>query len=388
MDKCAGIVCEFDPFHNGHSYLLDKVRSMGYTHIVCAMSGDLTQRGDVAIADKQARAECAVKNGADLVIELPPPFCCSCAEVFAKSAVKLLKAAGAQVIAFGTEYDDKALLSECADISEKIKDDSDIAAIVADGFSYPRAVSTVVSSKYGREYAIILSEPNATLGIEYIKAARLYGLDDFVPIKRKGVSHDSDELLNGYTSASNIRRLIRKGIDVSTLTLLDMNEQTPAFIDRMEGHILYTLCMADEQTLRKCPDVNTQILESILNMRKNAPADLGEMYILLKCRGVTLARLRRVALFISSGLENADVDELTAARVLAFNERGAKLLSQAKGGDILFDTSLARIGEAVPKIVQNIIKGSYFRYLCTDRSNDPINEYTRKISIERDMADS
>ena len=115
--RCAGIVCELDPMHYGHKYLFDKVREAGFSHIVCAMSGDLTQRGDVSLADKQSRARCAVLNGADLVIELPPPFSCSCSEVFAKSAVKLLAAAGADTIAFGSEYDDKALLQSCANVS-------------------------------------------------------------------------------------------------------------------------------------------------------------------------------------------------------------------------------------------------------------------------------
>ena len=84
------------------------------------------------------------------------------------------------------------------------------------------------------------------------------------------------------------------------------------------------------------------------------------------------------------GLENVSIDELTGARVLAFNDRGAQLLSAAKGGDILFDTSLARFQSVIPKIVQNVVKASYFRYLCTEREQDPINEYTRKITIEKE----
>ncbi len=382
--RCAGIVCELDPMHYGHKYLFDKVREAGFSHIVCAMSGDLTQRGDVSLADKQSRARCAVLNGADLVIELPPPFSCSCSEVFAKSAVKLLAAAGADTIAFGSEYDDKALLQSCANVSEKLKDDPDIAAVVAEGFSYPRAVSKVAGAKYGSECAMILAEPNSTLGIEYIKAAKLYGVPDFLPIRRHGAAHESADTINGFTSSGNIRKLVKKGSDISKLTLLDMTNEPPAFIDKMEAHIVYTICTADEATLRKCPDINDQLLDSITNMRKNPPADLGEMYVALKCKGVTLARIRRIAAFVAVGLENVSIDELTGARVLAFNDRGAQLLSAAKGGDILFDTSLARFQSVIPKIVQNVVKASYFRYLCTEREQDPINEYTRKITIEKE----
>lgn len=381
---CAGIVCEFDPFHNGHKYLLESVRKKGITHIVCAMSGDLTQRGDVAVADKQSRAQCAVNNGADLVVELPPPFCCSCSQVFAQGAVRLLKAAGADCIAFGSEVDDTQLLSECADISLDLENDPDVAAITADGLSYPRAVSLVIERKYGKKFVEVFSQPNATLAVEYIKAARALGINEFIAIKRKGTDHGSGDIVGSYAAAGTIRKMLRKELDVSSLTLLDMTNEQPAFIGRMETHILFTLCTADEQTLKSCPDINTQILESIMKMRKSAPSTLEELYISLKTKGVTLARLRRISVYLSAGLESISPDGLDAARVLAFNKRGTELLAAAKEGSVLFDTSLARIEERVPNIVQNIIKASYFRYLCTDREQDCINEYTRKITIERE----
>ena len=382
--KCAGIVCELDPFHNGHKYLLEKVREQGIEQIVCAMSGDFTQRGDVAVADKQSRAQCAVKYGADLVVELPPPFSCSCSQVFAQGALRLLKAAGADCIAFGTEVDDAKLLRECADISLDLENDPDIAAITADGLSYPRAVSLVIERKHGREFVEVFSQPNATLAVEYIKAAKQLGINDFIAIKRKGADHGSSDIIGGYAAASTIRKLLKKEKDVSSLTLLDMTNEQPAFIGRMDAHILYTLCTVDEEVLRQCSDINTQILESIMKMRKSAPSTLEELYISLKTKGVTLARLRRIAVYVSAGLESMAADDITAARVLAFNERGTELLAKAKGGEVMFDTSLARIEEKMPKIAHNTVKASYFRYLCTDREQDCINEYTRKITIEKE----
>ena len=382
--KVAGIVAEFDPFHNGHKYLLERVRESGITHIAAAMSGDLTQRGDVSLFDKQARAICAVKNGADIVIELPPPFSCSCSEVFARAAVKLLAGLGVDMIAFGSEVTDKALLSECADISSSLSDNDEIKALTSSGLSYPKAISEYIKAHYGEEYSSVFSSPNATLGVEYIKAAREYKIPDFLPIARGGVSHDSDTANGGFASGSLLRQMVRENKDISAFTPLERKSLSPAFIENMEGHILFTLCQGDTKRLSTCNDINSQILESILRLPRNMPASLSELYERLKCKGVTLARLRRIALFLSAGLENVSADELNAARILAFNKRGTQLLQNARGGKIIFDTSLSRIEQSVPKIVQNINRGAYFRYLCTDKNEHYINEYTRKITIERE----
>ena len=380
----AGVVAEFDPFHNGHKYLLEQIREKGVTHIAAAMSGDLTQRGDVALFDKQARAQCAVKNGADLVIELPCPFSCSCSEIFGAAAVKLLANAGADVIAFGSETDDKALLSECADISTVLSDEPAVAELTATGLSYPKAISQLVYERYGEKYADVFSSPNATLGIEYIKAARRFGINDFMPIKRIGAAHNSSKAQGGFASASLIRERIRQGVDASTLTPLDVKNLSPAFIENMEEHILFTLCQGSVENLAACNDVNEQIMMSILHLPRYMPGSLSELFDILKAKGVTMARLKRIALFLSAGLEAVSIDELTAARVLSFNKKGAQLLHNAKGSEVIFDTSLARVREIVPKIVQNMIKGSYFRYLCTDRKETVTNEYTRKIIIEKE----
>lgn len=380
--KVAGVVCEFDPFHNGHKYLLDKTRQSGITHIACAMSGDLTQRGGVAIADKQQRAMTAVANGADIVLELPPPFCCSCSEVFARSAVKLLAGVGAQVIAFGSEITDISLLKECADISIALSDNAQIKELTKQGLSYPRAMCEYIKENYGEEYSSVFSQPNATLGIEYIKAAREYGITDICPIKRIGAAHDSDKPTGKYVSASYIRGLILENKDHKSFVPDKSIVSHPADIRNMQGQILFTICQGDKDKLSAVPDINEQLLQSILHLPRYMPGSLDELFELLKSKNVTLARLRRIVLFLSAGLENTDVSELTAARVLALNKRGAQLLHNTRGSDIIFDTSLSRIGEAVPKIVQNIIKGSYFRYLCTDRKEPCINEYTRKIIIQ------
>ena len=90
--KIAAVICEFNPFHNGHKYLLDEIRNRGFDKIICVMSGSFTQRGEVAILSKFERAEIALQNGADLVIELPTPYAVASAQIFAKGGADIIKA--------------------------------------------------------------------------------------------------------------------------------------------------------------------------------------------------------------------------------------------------------------------------------------------------------
>ena len=111
--KISGIICEYNPFHNGHLYHIRETRNNGATHIVAVMSGNFVQRGDTAIMDKIDRARLAVRSGADLVIELPVQYCLSSAENFAKGAVYLLNSLGAvDELSFGSECGDTELLAK------------------------------------------------------------------------------------------------------------------------------------------------------------------------------------------------------------------------------------------------------------------------------------
>ena len=110
-----GIVCEFDPLHRGHARLLSHARALGADTVVCAMSGSFTQRGSFAALSKTARAEMAVRCGADLVLELPTPWAMSPAETFARGGVRLLALAGADTLLFGSECGDLPALRCLAD---------------------------------------------------------------------------------------------------------------------------------------------------------------------------------------------------------------------------------------------------------------------------------
>ena len=111
--RTVGIICEYNPFHTGHKRQIDILRSMGYDCVICAMSGNYTQRGELAIFDKYTRAESALHGGADLIVELPFPFSSLSAEGFANAGVHILSSLGVDAISFGSECADVTLL-ECA----------------------------------------------------------------------------------------------------------------------------------------------------------------------------------------------------------------------------------------------------------------------------------
>ncbi len=172
--KAVGVVSEFNPFHNGHAYLLKRVRQRYPDKgIVCVMSGNFVQRGELAIQEKYSRAQCALLSGADLVLELPFPFSCLSAEAFAKSAVTILSKLGVvDTLAFGSEIADTALLEQCAGRLSSLEFKRAFERYVSEkkGVGFPQAREEVYTQLYGP--SPVFSHPNASLAVEYAIANR------------------------------------------------------------------------------------------------------------------------------------------------------------------------------------------------------------------------
>ena len=185
-----GIICEFNPFHKGHRYLIESVKKEN-DFVICAMSGNFVQRGEFAVYDKYTRAKTAVENGADIVIEIPGVCSTLSAQGYAKAGVNILEGTGiCDSIAFGAECEN---VDELRAVADKIKEkDAQIKAELAKGVSYPTARKNAVGSP-------ILDKPNNILAIEYLTYTSLKP----TVIKRIGKGHDSDD--EEY-SASEIRK--------------------------------------------------------------------------------------------------------------------------------------------------------------------------------------
>lgn len=338
--KVSGIVCEYNPFHNGHLYHIEETRRNGATYIVCVMSGNFVQRGDVAVLDKFTRAELAVQSGADLVIELPVPYCLSSAENFARGAVYLLDSIGCvDEISFGSESGDIEEIISAMNKADEVIQSENVKKLMQNGYTYPRAVSEILR-EIDKESAEIISEPNNILALEYLRALKCFK-SDIKPftVKRSGTLHDSGETSGDFASASYIREHLESARNFVPEIWADVIESGTADIKRLEKAILYKIRTADDEEIAGTAD-SGGLIERIYG---NTAQSLDELFDSVKSKNCTMARVRRVILSLLIGIPKIQCLP-PYARVLAFNERGREILALTKKTKkIPVGTSLAKL---------------------------------------------
>ena len=214
--KIASIIAEYNPFHKGHAYQINKIKEDYTDFIVVIMSGSFVQRGEPAITNKYERARIAINNGASLVLELPLPYATSNAEIFALGAINILNSMGIiNRLYFGSE-DDVEVLKSLQEKIDKNFDEDKLKKYLSEGMSFIRSRQLAMDFLTEEEKEI-LKRPNNILGIEYLRSlAKLNSSIEARSIKRKNVNHDDDFSLDGFASASHIRRLAYEGEDVSS----------------------------------------------------------------------------------------------------------------------------------------------------------------------------
>ena len=295
----TGIICEFNPFHSGHKYLIDTVRNYS-DGVVCVMSGNLVQRGEFAVYDKFKRAKSALENGADLMIELPCVYSLMSANGFAKYAVQILEATGiVDEIAFGAECGD---INELKSVAENIKTyDSQIREKMKEGISYPSARKKIIKSS-------ILDTPNNILALEYINETSL----PCRAFKRIGKGHDTDDI---KYSASAIRE--RLSLD----EICSMKN--------CETAILAKLRTMSREDFLKIEDVS-EGLENRIAEAVRASSSLKEKYENIKTKRYTHSRIRRIILRTYMGITKEYIQDVPYIRILGFNEKGQNILCKMK----------------------------------------------------------
>ena len=334
----AGIVCEYNPFHNGHLYHISSTRKEGADFIVCVMSGNFVQRGECACADKWLRARAAVLGGADVVIDLPTPWSCASAETFARGSIGLLMNFGIDVLSFGCEAPDKNLLRECAAATDNPQVASLIRGECAAGAAYPVAVQRAVEKAYSGECAKALSQPNNTLAIEYIKQIMKWGKDiDLLPVRREGASHDSSEADGNIASASMIRNLgLEKGSDYMPAFAAelfggegaeDFSAMKPAYSERS---ILARLRSMSKEEYSLYVSDEAGLAGRIYEAAQTA-VSLQDLYEKAKSRNYTMSRVRREVMSLYLGVKKQWSEGVPPyMKILAVSEKGLSLLSNAK----------------------------------------------------------
>lgn len=342
----VAVICEFNPFHNGHRYLLNTAKKLTGEAVLAVMSGSFTQRGEVALCSKFERAEAALKSGADLVAELPAVYAVSCAERFARGGVNISKMFGCvNYLAFGCEDDDIDLLKTAAFAGENPEVNAIIAEQMNSGSYYPKAYEYAVRQVCGGEVADVLTKPNNILAVEYIRALRGTDIKP-LPIKRVGAEHDSDGADGIYAGASYIRKLLRSGKSAEKLLPYVPGEIT--YPEKLDRALLYKLRNMNAEQLRALPEVGEGLENRILSAaRKFGTAEevIGEV----KTKRYTRSRICRILTCALLGItEELQTKTAGYARVLGFTSEGEKMLktcigkvitSAAKAEDLGSDTA-------------------------------------------------
>ncbi len=369
----AGIVCEYNPFHKGHLYQLEKTKQAEADAVVCVMSGNFVQRGECAFLDKWTRARAAIQLGADVVIDLPVPWAVSSAESFARGSVALLHNFGVGTLSFGSECDDKEKLLVAA---ECVNDENVVLLAkkhMSEGATYPLALSLAVRELYADEIADIISSPNSTLAVEYIRQLLKYEGMDFLPVKRKGASHDSNDSEAEYLSASKIRSDIIaddelfSALPEKSAMLLGAEFESgfaPCLMKNNERGILSSLREMSITELEKYVSDENGLAGRIYEGVRTA-FSLDELYEKIKSRNYTHSRVRREVLSaylkIKKGVSAGTPPYI---RILAVSEKGLSLLSEAKKKSAL--PIVTKHGE-----MQNLDEKSKYIYelqcSCTDK---------------------
>ncbi len=315
------VICEFNPFHNGHRYLLEQLPKSDGDYIVCIMSGSFVQRGEPAAFDKWERAAAAVRFGADLVLELPLPYALSDSDRFAAKGVELAAALGQPAtLAFGTECEDLEGLQKLAAISEDAISPI-IKEFLEQGHSYGAARQLALEQLLP-EQAALLRSPNNLLACGYIRACLKHGLG-FTAIRRTN-AHDGAPR-GKMASASYIRKHPRKFKKYTPCAQGAMLDTKAA-----EQGLLTLLKTKSADQLRQCANISEGLENRILAALFEAPT-LSALTDRIKTKRYSHAKLRRAlcaaALGISADLPEADAPYL---RVLAFGKKGRGLLRSLK----------------------------------------------------------
>lgn len=328
----SAVICEYNPFHNGHKYMLDEMKRSGSDCIIACMSGNFTQRGEPAVLDKNIRAAAAVQNGADLVIELPVTYACSGAERFAMGGVYILDKCGcADRLCFGSEEGSLDVLVKAAAAEKDPLTAAKIKEYLKDGRTFASAREAAMRDIIGGS-ADILKQPNNILGVEYIKALASLGssMEPFT-IKRKGSAHDSENPEGDTASASFIRKLMRDGEDYSKY-VPQSEKQVSGIVDMnaLEGAVLYRLKTMFREEYSALPDMSEGLENRLYNAARDGNS-VEEIMMAAKCKRYTLARIRRAVMHSFLRLTEKDFElKPQYIRVMGFSETGREALKLMK----------------------------------------------------------
>ena len=343
MRDTAFIICEYNPFHNGHLRHVQLTRAAGAQRVICIMSGNFVQRGDIAFCDKVTRAGFAAAHGADLVLELPLKYVLSGAPYFAKGAFEVIREIGLSgTVSFGASASSEKLntlaqLSVRADIKAEIQAYSQLH-----GVHYAAAFSKIVGRDQ-KDLSGVLNDPNNILALEYMKAAMNSGADtDFYAVPRGDVTHDSQETSADIAGAKYIREMIyreRSAQNAKPFLPPDVyeiikqgigNGYLPADREKFAVAAMARLISLTEDDFRMVNGVNQGLENRISDALKNC-SDLYMLFDRIKTKRFTHARIRQILVSAALDIKKTTLErENPYIRVLGMNDTGKSLIKEIR----------------------------------------------------------
>lgn len=354
--KACGIVVEYNPFHNGHKYHLEKSKELsGADLIIAVMSGNFLQRGEPAILNKWLRAKMAVEAGVDLVIELPTIYSTESAEFFASGAIDILSTLKCKSIVFGSEIGEIDKLQEIVDYSMTEEFSSEIKKLLKEGMSYPNAMKIILENQFGEDSL----NPNNILGIEYLKAignkkAKIKPLT----IKREKVGYHELGFTDKIASATGIRKLIfdkeykvmKKLLPEASYEIIMENLDNIAKLEDYFDFIKFRV-INDKSSLIEISDMEEGLWNRVYEkmLVSKSYKDFMEKFT---SKRYTLSRTNRILVHILLNIKkNQRLSQTPFIRALAFNDEGAKYIKYLKKE---FNVKVMSSNKNVEEYVSNI----------------------------------
>lgn len=314
--KITGLITEYNPFHNGHLYHIQKARETTQCDLlICVMSGHFVQRGEPTILDKWQRTQAALEHGVDLVLELPYPYVVQSAKHFANASVRILELAGCTDIVFGSESNDLESLQLMAELPINV---DGLKEHLSQGMGYPKA--------YGMVHG--LYHPNDILAIAYLKAIQNTTIQAHT-IARTNHYHD-ENISSDIASATAIRKAVRLNQDVSNTTPMAeaLKQANPISWDQYFTYIQTKLISLDKQDLSEI-FLMDEGLENHLSKQIKYAYDFESFMQASISKRYTRARIQRALAHLLTHTKRSEIKKLapiTTLRVLGFNEKGQAYL--------------------------------------------------------------
>ena len=409
--KTVGLITEYNPFHNGHAYHIEKAKALtGADRAIVVMSGNFVQRGAPAVMPKHLRAESALRSGASLIIEIPVCFATGSADFFAQGSISLLNQLGCvDSICFGSECGDIHILKEIAQIltDEPAEYQTALRQALKRGASFPAARQTALSI-YSDKYSEILASPNNILGIEYLKAlAKMHSKMEPFTIQRIGAGYHDLDTDGQFSSATAIRSemsqiteakapiedtgltRIQSKVPSSCYELMKRTYQSRYPVSSNDFSLLLKAKLLTETTdsLSHYLDMSPELANRILRLR-NDFFSFEQFCDLLKTKELTRSRISRSLIHVLLGITNdwavTMKDPVPYARILGFRKNHADflgLLKQTSVIPLITSPAKATLEDTAQQMLSlDLYASDLYESVITDLYNTPFhNELTKQI---------